>query len=257
MERYRVSSLREGHVDVDAADWLSALGAGLRQLGLSEGLTHMAAETLPGGKILVRDVRSGAAYSVVAYAADGPSPVSEEELLPIDEDEITASGEVEDLAESVLQASDVDQAVTKALSALRQLVPSASGSVLRADTQGWLRFVAFFGPGSEKLEGMEIPPHMGVAGFCMDEAKVITLRDAYADARFFRQIDRHTGTTTRNLLCVPLVHLGVAYGCIEMLNVVGGSFTNEMLADADRIAQVLATFLSREPVPVARSVKAG
>ncbi|MBI1913927.1 MAG: SpoIIE family protein phosphatase [Planctomycetes bacterium] len=65
----------------------------------------------------------------------------------------------------------------------------------------------------------------GIAGEAFRTQGVINVPDAYADARFNREVDRQTGFTTRNLLTCPL--LGIdrrAVGVLQVLNKRDGSF---------------------------------
>lgn len=252
MEWFRIHSLTAS-VDVQADNWLAALGVGLGRLGVVDDLTRIACETLPNGNILVRDARTGAGFSVgsIAYEdAVEDEPTGEAELATVPEELIQASLGVQDYTEEVAAAPDVEHAVARALGALRDLAPSEAGSVLRRHSDGWLSFEACFGPGAERLTGVAIPPNVGVAGFSVARSIAVSLKDAYADPRFFRQIDTFTGFTTRSLLSLPLVIDGLVYGCIQLVNAKRPEgFTRDAIADADQIALVLAARLAREPVP--------
>jgi phosphoserine phosphatase len=76
--------------------------------------------------------------------------------------------------------------------------------------------------------GLEIrtPAARGIAGAAFREGKLINLPDAQADSRFYTEIDRQTGFTTRTLLAVPLRGVdNEVIGVLELLNKRGGSFT--------------------------------
>ena len=68
----------------------------------------------------------------------------------------------------------------------------------------------------------------GIAGwvFCNRTPQVVN--NAYADARFYREVDKKTGFRTVNILCVPLVsHRRNCIGTMQVLNKKGGDFTED------------------------------
>jgi len=253
LEWFRVHSLAAGSVDVQAENWLTALGLGLGKLNLVSNLTQIACETLPNGHILVRDARTGAGYSVVgigAELADQEEPTAEDQLAPVPADAVLGIVGLDDYVADVLDAPSGAGAIRRALGALREIAPSEGGTVLRRHTDNWLGFEGAYGPGTERLGGVVIPPGVGVAGFSTQRMIAVSLRDAYADPRFFRQIDLFTGTTTRSLACLPIVMEGVSYGCVELVNSLGPEgFSRDVLSDADLIVGALARRLSEEPIP--------
>ncbi|HEY1904844.1 MAG TPA: HD domain-containing phosphohydrolase [Myxococcaceae bacterium] len=68
----------------------------------------------------------------------------------------------------------------------------------------------------------------GIAGSVADTGQVINITDAYADARFNRDIDAATGYRTRTILCVPMRDAqGEVTGVLQALNKHAGVFTDE------------------------------
>jgi signal transduction histidine kinase len=68
----------------------------------------------------------------------------------------------------------------------------------------------------------------GIGGHSFQTGEVVNLQDAYADPRFNKEIDRHTGYRTRSLLCMPLYNrAGERLGVIQLLNKKTGVFTQE------------------------------
>ena len=253
MAWFRIHSLKHGIVDVEADNWLAALGIGLARLQVAQDLGHVACETLPNGHILVRDVRSGAGYAVVPIRAENAledEPTNEVDLLPIPEEAIETSVHVEEYAANVQQAVDAGDAIRRTLAAMRAVAPAESGAVLRRHTDGWMGFEGAFGPTADRLQGLVIPPGTGVAGASVEHGLAVSLRDAYADARFFRQIDAYTGYITRSLVSLPLISHGITYGCVQLLNAESpNGFSREQIADAERLSQALAARLALEPLP--------
>ena len=46
--------------------------------------------------------------------------------------------------------------------------------------------------------------------------------DAYADSRFYPEVDKESGFKTRSILCVPLLRGEAEIGVLQVLNPIGG-----------------------------------
>ncbi|HEY9680172.1 MAG TPA: HD domain-containing phosphohydrolase [Oculatellaceae cyanobacterium] len=63
---------------------------------------------------------------------------------------------------------------------------------------------------------------------CARTAQFINIPDAYSDPRFDRDVDKQTGYHTKSVLCVPMLNRdNLVIGVFQVLNKVGGPFTNE------------------------------
>ena len=88
---------------------------------------------------------------------------------------------------------------------------------------------------------VRFPVRLGIAGgvFASGESEII--EDAYADARFNREIDEKTGFVTRNILCVPIKSKsGDVIGITQALNKRDGAFD----ADDQRLLEALSQQVS-------------
>lgn len=55
----------------------------------------------------------------------------------------------------------------------------------------------------------------------------MNIKDAYKDTRFNKEIDKETGYTTRNILCMPIISKSEIVGVVQMINcMTGDHFTN-------------------------------
>lgn len=73
--------------------------------------------------------------------------------------------------------------------------------------------------------GIRFPADRGIAGSAAKQRACVNVPDAYADARFNRDVDKKTGFTTRNLLTVPMENLdGALIGVMQLLNKRDGAF---------------------------------
>ncbi|HEY9773277.1 MAG TPA: HD domain-containing phosphohydrolase [Planktothrix sp.] len=76
---------------------------------------------------------------------------------------------------------------------------------------------------------IRIPLHgTSIVSDCARTSQVINIPDAYSDARFDPDVDKHTGYHTQSVLCVPMLNRGgEVIGVFQVLNKVGGPFTSE------------------------------
>lgn len=249
-------------MDLEAANWLIAMGEGLERLGVRTSPDRIACERLPNGTFLVRDVRSGEGFAVQPLEVDAeplPDEASEELFsAPPDEEEDNASRldfETEDVAptsqvlnvaiDSINRAIDTEAALGIAVSAGVRLTRALGGSALLREGDS-LRFRYVVGDHAHRLRAMRIPATAGVAGYSVGHGTALIVNNAYADPRFYRNVDRHTGHRTRTLLCVPITAgIGRALGCIEMVDTHDPrGFTDEQLREMAFLATAVANRLA-------------
>ncbi len=67
----------------------------------------------------------------------------------------------------------------------------------------------------------------GFAGYVIKTGETIKIKDAYNDIRFNKEIDKHTGYKTYNLLCMPMRNIKFEIiGVFQVLNKKDGEFTD-------------------------------
>jgi transcriptional regulator with GAF, ATPase, and Fis domain len=77
-------------------------------------------------------------------------------------------------------------------------------------------------------EELRLPADTGIVGETLRTGDSIRVDDAYQDPRFSQQVDKDSGYTTKNLLCVPLVDAkGNRIGAFEGINRNDGLFDEE------------------------------
>lgn len=90
-------------------------------------------------------------------------------------------------------------------------------------------------------EVIKLDARLGIAGAAVMTGKIINVKDASKDSRFYKDIDKKTKFCTRSVLVVPLRKLtGELIGTLQFLNKKGGVFTE---AD-ERLGAVLADQLT-------------
>ena len=83
---------------------------------------------------------------------------------------------------------------------------------------------------SERLSRLRFPAGEGIAGAVLADGTAQRIDDASRDERFYAEIDRRTGLTTRNLLVAPLNGRRGPIGVMQVVNRRGGAFTDEDLS---------------------------
>jgi adenylate cyclase len=97
------------------------------------------------------------------------------------------------------------------------------------------------GLGSRQIRLMN---DLGIAGAVFRSGVGEIVHDAYADPRFYRDIDEQTGFTTRSLLCAPVRNAkGKTIGVAEMLNKREGAFDGNDLGLLERMTSACAITL--------------
>lgn len=117
---------------------------------------------------------------------------------------------------------------------LRQIMQSAielndseSGSLLLYGEDDNLKYRVNFGEYSEKMDNKIIEPGKGIAAWVAETGDPALINDTSGDSRFSHDFDSETGSKTRSVMCVPLVHAGEVIGAIELRNKKTGPFTKE------------------------------
>lgn len=211
MGLFSVSARGLPTVEVQAPNWIAALGQGLEELGRAATVQRMACERLPNGTVIARDVSSGMGFVV---QPTGPVEEDDDDLpmiepVPLDE-----------LEERLLEVEDAPGVHSATRAALRVAVDTCaaeSGAVLLHQGD-YLRFVAVAGPHASRLKGVRLPEGAGVAGFAMRTGRPVVLTDASRDERHCGHVDALTGYHTRALIAAPLLGEGGMLGVLEIMN---------------------------------------
>jgi transcriptional regulator with GAF, ATPase, and Fis domain len=90
---------------------------------------------------------------------------------------------------------------------------------------------------ARRLIGLRIPAGSGLAGAALRSGQAERVDDPQSDPRFYSEVDRKTGVTTKSLLVAPLLSGNGRLGVIEAVNPRGGgSFTDADLALLKKLA---------------------
>jgi len=128
-----------------------------------------------------------------------------------------------------------------------ELTGSEAASILSHDpvSEGLVFAAAPFHQ-RDLLRGVTVPLEGSAAGWAFRNAQPLVVQDAAAEKRHFKEVDRLTGSPTRNLLAVPLLFRGTPLGVIEAVNKLGNaSYTEQDITCLETLAS-LAAFAIRE-----------
>jgi len=80
---------------------------------------------------------------------------------------------------------------------------------------------------AERLGRLRLAPDRGVVGAAIRGGKTLRIDDVSVDPRFNPEVDRHTGYTTKALLCAPLPGREGPIGVLQIVNPEAGQFDDE------------------------------
>lgn len=133
--------------------------------------------------------------------------------------------QVGQLINSTLDAAEVRR---RTIEAAKQLVDAEAGSlILLGPRRERLYFEVALGKRAERLKSISLKPGEGLAGWVVSHGRSVVVNDVRADPRWSRRVDRRSGATTRNLVCVPVRNRGRTVGAIQALNKRQGHFDSD------------------------------
>lgn len=250
VKRFSISSRGRSSIEVQAVNWVSALGMGLQGYEVVDALERLACEVLPNGTVIARDIATGSGFIVREIegeiSEDVPAALVERPSEPVHAmDEDSSTPRVSSRLGRIHDAETRGKACQAALVLARKVVAAESGAVILSD-RSELRFFAAAGPKAHKLIGARITPDEGVAGFVIRQGRPIVLDDATQDDRHSGDIDQITGYVTHALACVPVMHDNHVFGVIEMINLPDNTtFSRRCVAELSAIAMALGERLER------------
>ncbi len=96
------------------------------------------------------------------------------------------------------------------------------------------------GEKGEKLERVRLEKGVGIAGHVVEHGEALIIHDAQSDTRFFEGVDKASGFTTRNIICVPVKSREQTIGVLEGINKKEGQFDDNDIEVMDSISNYVA-----------------
>jgi signal transduction histidine kinase len=115
---------------------------------------------------------------------------------------------------------DLDQLLERFLMAVMEVFSVENGSLLLLDEESSrLVFRVALGSMAEQLVGRHLPSGIrSIAGYVVQTGKPFLSNDVGREPEWYPRIDTMTGTTTRQMIAVPIAHRGGVIGVIEIMN---------------------------------------
>lgn len=146
------------------------------------------------------------------------------------------------IGQAITSSLDLHETLTLITDQTTRLMDVAAASVvLRDNASDEVLFAAASGEGSEAAIGWRMPLDRGIAGWVASHGEPVIVPDVHSDKRFFSDVDKHSGFTTRSILCVPLTTKGNTIGALEVMNKKNGTFNEDDLAILQALAAPAAT----------------
>jgi phosphoserine phosphatase RsbU/P len=154
-------------------------------------------------------------------------------------DEVDAMKKLLAVATQLNSTLNIQELLQLIISTTTDLVNAEEGSLLLVDEDTGELIFNVSSEETGKLVEQRIPAGSGVAGWVVEHAQPVSISDAANDPRFYRGIDTAVGSTTRNLLAVPLAVKDRVVGVLEAINKrEGGTFTDSDLERAEALASM-------------------
>lgn len=139
--------------------------------------------------------------------------------------------------------SKIDSVLSFSMYFLTQFLNTERSSVLIF--QPWNEQLTVFSSLDLTRHEIRIPKSKGVAGWVFENRKPAIINDAYADSRFYPEVDKLTGFHTNNLICTPLCDCsGRCLGTLQSLNKTSGNFTTDDIELLNLAARMVAIAIS-------------
>jgi len=130
-------------------------------------------------------------------------------------------------ANSILEPRKVIELI---MEKIQQLIPSEAWSMLMVDEEKQeLLFELALGAKGREVSAFRLKMGEGIAGWVAQTGKPTIVNDTQKDPRFAPKFDTKTQFHTRSILCAPLISRGRTIGVVEIINKLGGRFTQSDL----------------------------
>jgi diguanylate cyclase (GGDEF)-like protein len=101
-----------------------------------------------------------------------------------------------------------------------QLIRAQNWSLLlKNEESGELTFEIVVGINKELVNGLHLLPGEGIVSHVVETGRAVFIPDVNDSPLFNKNVDLHTGFTTRSIICLPLIIRGKGLGVIEIVNV--------------------------------------
>ena len=156
---------------------------------------------------------------------------------------------VASVGESLAKQDNLDAALSHVMDSLTAFLGAEALSIFVVDEPDG-DLVLRYATGEVKAEviGLRLKSGQGIVGWVVQYCEDLIVPYPGLDARFFDEVDSHTGFSTRSILCSPLRVDGHAIGAIEVLNKIEGTFNDDDLVLLRAVARLVAGVITTATV---------
>ena len=134
---------------------------------------------------------------------------------------------------------NLDELLDNIMAASTELLGAESSSLLLLDEEtDELEFKV--ATGDPELVGVRMPSTKGIAGEALSKGQPVVQDNVASDSRHYSEVDKAAGSTTRNLVAVPLVLKDRAIGVLEAINREKAELDEEDMDIAKALASLAA-----------------
>jgi len=143
------------------------------------------------------------------------------------------------VATEINSTLNLDELLSHIMSATTELLGAESSSLMLLDEEAdELEFkVATGDPG---LIGVRMPSGQGIAGAALAKGEPVVQDNVAGDTRHYAEVDKAAGSTTRNLLAVPLLVKDRPIGVLEAINRASAELSDEDMDITKALASLAA-----------------
>lgn len=133
-----------------------------------------------------------------------------------------------EVGQAISSTVDLEQALTLVMERVNSMLKVEAGSLLLVDEEaGELVFQIALGEKSEAVKPLRLKMGQGIAGRVAQSGNPLLIPDIGQAPDYDKAIDITTEFATRSVLCVPMTARGETIGVIEVINKIGGTFTED------------------------------
>jgi len=132
---------------------------------------------------------------------------------------------------------DISKVLKYTMDMIRVIMNVEAGSLLFLDNEE-LELTVAFNVKVKIKKKFRLKIGQGIAGHVAASGESIIVNDTKESPHFFSGVDKHTGFTTKTVLCVPMISQGKVLGVIQVLNKKKGGFS---LSDEDLLQSIAAS----------------
>jgi len=138
-------------------------------------------------------------------------------------DQLNRLNKLTQVGQTITTILDMDELFEMIVSQTNQIVGSERCSVFLHDPEN--EELYSLASTDVKRGQIRFPSDKGIAGWVLHNKKPLIINDPYKDPRFNSEIDKKTGVTTHNILCIPLINRkNICIGTLQNIDKRTGDF---------------------------------